>query len=213
MSIDKFKAAISGGIARTNRYEVRIPFPRDTSSEFVSLMCDATNLPGLNIATTPSKMFGEIREVPYERMFDPIQLSFYVDAKFNIRSAFERWMHLIVNQNKRTFNYYDNYVRDVEILVYNVDEKQAPYTVTLYEAYPKTMSAVQLSADSREVMKLQVTMQYRYWKSNISGSTVPLAQLDRNPPPQDPQSTSTNSGFDGRTLMEIEYGIKPDGTT
>jgi hypothetical protein len=48
--------------------------------------------------------------------------------------------------------------------VYDADEKQR-YIVTLYECYPKSIGAVQLDYSSKEVMKLQVSMNYKYWIS------------------------------------------------
>jgi hypothetical protein len=154
------------GLARTNRYEVSIPgFPTTGGggNRLVTLFCDAVNLPGLNISTQAQRFYGEAWEMPYERMFDPVTLSFYMDSNFELKDGFDRWMARIIDPTTRAIKYYDDYVQDIEIRVINVDER-FPYGLTLYEAYPKTINSIQLDAAGRDIMRMQVTMQYRYWK-------------------------------------------------
>ena len=196
MSLEAFIGEVRKGLSRTNRYEVNIPFPNTdaTSSKLVSLFCEATNLPGMNIATAAQRIFGEIRQVPYERMFDPVNLSFYVDGNMEVKAAFERWIHLIFNQNSRTINYYNNYIRDVNITVKNVEDKTS-YVLTLYEAYPKSIQTIQLSAESRDVMKIQVQLEYKYWTSSLSNSINTQSSYRPTVSSQDPNTINTGSGY------------------
>lgn len=196
MSLDAFIGEVRKGMSRTNRYEVNIPFPNTdtTGSKLVSLFCDATNLPGMNIATAPQKIFGEIRQIPYERMFDPVNLSFYVDGDMEVKAAFERWIHLIFNQTSRTINYYNNYVRNIDIVVKDVEDKTS-YTLTLYEAYPKSIQTIQLSAESKDIMKMQVQMEYKYWTSSLSVSTNTQSTYAPNVSNQDPNAVNTSTGY------------------
>lgn len=185
------------GLARTNRYEVRIPnFPSagQRNARLLSLFCDAVNLPGMNIATTPNRFYGDAYEMPYERMFDPVTLSFYMDSGLELKTGFDIWMARIINPETRELNYYKNYVQDIEIRVINVDESE-PYGLKLYEAYPKSINSIQLDATGREVMKLQVTMQYRYWMPMSSGAQA--TPLPANPFAgyrADPRNAVTGSG-------------------
>lgn len=165
----------SRGLARTNRYEVVITFPNSVGGgirAIANLFCDSVTLPGCNIATTPMRTFGEIREMPYERMYDSVTMSFYVDADMRIKKAFQGWMDLIHNPDTRTMGYYNDYTRPVQIYVTNVDDT-TPYMLTLFEAYPKTINSHQLDTASREVMKMTLTMQYKYWNSNVISVAVP----------------------------------------
>ena len=45
------------------------------------------------------------------------------------------------------------------------------YSVALYECYPKTIGSIQMDQASKDVMKLSVGMQYKYW------SVTPVAEL------------------------------------
>lgn len=187
------------GLARNNRYEVLIPLPF-TSNEGIRLtrlFCDAVNLPGLNVATAPSRIYGEVREMPYEFIYEPVQLSFYVDAGMEVKMAFERWMASIINPATRTINYYKDYTRDVQISAVTVDGNQ-PYAVTLFECYPKSISAIQMDAAGKDVMKLSVTLQYKYWNSAGDAQTSTYRQTYGEPVTnrQDPPQVFTGEGYE-----------------
>ena len=155
------------GLARTNRYDVVIPLPVITSndtSRVANLFCDAVSLPGMSVSTQPQRFYGEVREMPYERTFEPVTMSFYVDSGFEVKTAFDEWINLIVDPTTRAMGYYNDYVRPVEIFVRNVDDS-APYKITLHEAYPKSINTIQLDTASRDIMKVTLTMQYKYWTS------------------------------------------------
>ena len=162
------------GLARTNRYQLEIPFPSNTvdrdSSYITNLLCESVQIPGLNIATTPVRVFGEAREMPYEKTYEPITTTFYVDSTMKVKTAFDNWTSLIINPQTRTLGYYKDYIRDITIHVNTVDDMKA-MTIVVSEAYPKTVSAIQLDSNAKEIMKLSVTWQYKYWTSTNNNVT------------------------------------------
>lgn len=177
------------GMARTNRYSVILGSPisvkqAQTSSGYIPagtdmqgllLYCDQVQLPGVNYATIQNRTFGELREVPYDRMFETINMSFYVDNNMSVKAFFDQWMSSIQNPSSRTFNYYENYITDMIIQVEDLkDEKR--YEVKLFECYPKSVGSIQMDYASKEVMKVQVTMQYKYWISETSTPGVSNSQ-------------------------------------
>lgn len=201
------------GIARTNHYEVVIPFPsqNSTAQRLANLFCDTVTLPGLNIATTPSNIYGESREMPYNRNFEPVQMSFYVDSGLELKTQFDSWMENIVNPNTRAIGYYKDYIAPVHIYVKTIDG-QAPYMITLHEAYPKTVNSITLDTASRDIMKMSITLQYKFWTyisipMQSSSSQVRLANRLQMVPSlgggfplpgsssQDPSQVNTGFGF------------------
>lgn len=179
-SLNDFIATTKLGLARSNRYTVSIATPKSIKDEIqstgvnlqtVHLFCDQVQLPGLNVNTSQIKTFGEIREMPYEFNYDPIQMNFYVDKNMVVKSFFDKWIQSIQNGLSRTFNYYDEYIAPaITINVQDLNDDRR-YTVSIYEAYPKTISAVQMGYDQKDVMKLSVTMNYKYWlATNIPDS-------------------------------------------
>lgn len=166
----------SRGLAKTNRYQVNMAFPVTVSDpstpRIAELFCDSVNLPGMNIATMPSRFYGDPREMPYERSFDPVTMVFLIDSDMRIKNLFDRWMESIIRPTTRTINYYKNYITDINITVLKVNETDEPYKVQLFEAYPKTIGAIQMGNDSRDVMRLPVTFAYRNWTSTNNPNAV-----------------------------------------
>lgn len=164
----------SQGMARNNRFGVLIGVPQLLTRQGVNpsaivpemfLFCEAASLPGMNISTTQARTFGEYREMPYERLYDPVTLTFLNDAGMNIKNFWEQWTNSIQNPYTRNMEYYNDYTGQIDIFVYDTINA-ARYCVTLYEAYPKTLSQSDLNQSGREIIKTTVTIQYRYWRSS-----------------------------------------------
>ena len=172
------------GMARTNRYSVVMTPPVSVTGfsglREILLYCDAIQIPGINLSTTQNRTFGEFREVPYEKLYGDIQMSFYVDTNLYVKTYFDSWFNSIQNPDTRTFEYYNRYITDMEIQIEDL-QNSSVYMVTAYECYPKTISPIQMDYAGKDIMKMQVTMQYKYWRSESNGQTL-------TPKPQ--QSTS-----------------------
>jgi hypothetical protein len=158
------------GMARTNRFRVILTPPSKLPQlgveglKNILLFCDQVQIPGLNLATIQNRTYGEFREVPYEKLYGDIQMSFYVDNNLTVKGLFDDWMNLIQSPGSRNFEYYDNYTSSMQIEVLDTNDRLRHRTY-IYEAYPKTISPIQMDYASKDVMKLQVNMQYKYWKS------------------------------------------------
>ena len=185
-SLNDFISKTKLGLARTNRYTISIATPISIKEEVqstgvnlqtVHMFCDQVQLPGLNVNTSQIKTFGEIREMPYEFNYDPLQMNFYVDKNMVVKSFFDKWIQSIQNGTYRTFNYYDQYISpSITISVQDLNDDRR-YAVSIYEAYPKTISAVQMGYDQKDVMKLSVSMNYKYWlATNIPDSKEVAAE-------------------------------------
>jgi hypothetical protein len=176
----------SGGIARTNRYAVLFTPPSGVSPaslQKIMLFCDQIQLPGSNYSTIQNRVFGEFREVPYERIYDNITMSFYVDTEMKVKELFDNWQNVIANPETRTYNYYNNYITNMVIEVQDLNDNTR-YAVTLWECYPKTVSSIQLDYNSKDIMKLSIGMQYKYWTAEpvsplSDGEKVPTTWYDK----------------------------------
>lgn len=193
-SINNFISRIKeDSLARDNRFEVLITPPRIlsmTNKEFEKMLfyCQSVSLPGINYLSQPVFSFGESREVVYNRSFDPVELEFVLDQDMQIKWFFDRWSENIIDPTTRMTNYYNDYVATVDIsqLDFSSDEK-VKYTVRLHEAFVKNVQPIQYSAGSKEVTKLRVSLQYKFW-------TVTYAPIVNNQTNLDvPNSASTES--------------------
>lgn len=168
-SLNEFIGSVkSEGLMRNNRFSVFFNIPSAISSikdlRKVMLYCDSAALPSVTVETTQARTFGEFREMPYNRLFDNVQLSFYVDNSMQVKLLFDSWINSIQDPVTRNFNYYNNYITDMTIDVFDISDKSR-YQVTLYQAYPKSISAITLDYANKDIMKLQVSMNYKYWIS------------------------------------------------
>jgi hypothetical protein len=156
-----------GALARNNRYAVFFDSPIVADPFLIRktiLFCDQVQIPGINLSTVQNRTFGEFRETPYEKLFDTMNMSFYVDSDMQVKLLFDNWMASIQDPITRTFSYYDQYTTDITIQVQDINDR-SKYQLTLYECYPKTVGSIQLDYANKEVMKLTINMQYKYWIS------------------------------------------------
>jgi hypothetical protein len=164
------------GIAKTNRYKISFTKPKilNQNNELqrkLEMFCCQTQLPGVNISTFQSRTFGETREIPYERLFDNVNFTFYVDRKMLIKTFFDSWINGIQDSRTRAFNFYKDYITDIKIQVLD-NEDNIMYGVTLYECYPKTLAPISLGYDQKDAMQIQVSMNYKYWEASSYTNTV-----------------------------------------
>jgi len=177
-TIDQFIATVkTQGMMRSNRYTVQFGDVVNDPDNLRQIMmyCADVQLPGVSMSTAQLRTYGELREVPYEKLFGDINLTFYVDNNMNVKNYFDRWMGLIQDPYTRAFNYYVNYISQMIITVEDYSNN-AQYDINLYECYPKSIGQIQMGYDQKDVMKLQVTMQYKYWTSTSYSATMDLSQ-------------------------------------
>tara|TARA_R100000008_G_C3549835_1_gene149731 strand:- start:144 stop:857 length:714 start_codon:yes stop_codon:yes gene_type:complete len=70
-------------------------------TEDLSILCNATNLPGSRFSTTENAQdyYGVNQKFAYRRDFDNLTLNFYVDNQYDIINFFEEWMDYIGSPN------------------------------------------------------------------------------------------------------------------
>jgi hypothetical protein len=175
-----------GALARNNRYAVLFTTPEKINPadlRTVLLFCDQIQLPGVNYSTVQNRTFGEFRETPYEKLYDNLSMSFYVDNEMKVKSLFDDWIGIIQDPEKRTFSYYNDYTSKMTIEVQDL-QNNTRYEMTLWECYPKNIGSIQMDYANKEYMKMQVTMQYKYWTSTpvstlANGQKIPTNFIDK----------------------------------
>ena len=209
----------STGLAKTNRYRVTIATPSlmtgfMNSGRLITLFCESTSLPGQVIATTEHNVMGEHREFPYMKKYDNITLSFYIDNNFEVKGFFDNWLNSVSNTQNKITSYYKDYIAPTVLIeVLPMDSEVSAYSITLHEAYPKGISPIQLSADSRDIAKIGVSLNYKYYTTSHVASTKSMSSIGgtlsnqpmniTNDATQDLQSLITASGFK-ETLLEVK---------
>ena len=115
------------GVASMAHFSVLFNTPASFSSstdlQSLLLYCHSAPLPGLNINTTPNLSYGDNYEVPYEKMYGPAELSFYVDSDLQVKDYFDKWIQSISDPVTRNLRFYNDYTTDINIIVQNKNNK------------------------------------------------------------------------------------------
>jgi hypothetical protein len=179
VDIDSFKSGINsrGGLARSNRFKVTITSMGGSSApdnKAVELLCTAVTIPGRTVATQETQQHRETWKAPYTVIDDEVTMTFLLTNDFYARTLIEGWMMKVFNHQRYTVGYKNDYAGAVEITGVNSSSATQTYGVTLRNAYPTSMSAIEMSNDNENgYATMNVTFAYDYFDStDFSGGRV-----------------------------------------
>jgi len=160
------------GLAKQNRFEVHIYFPRSFSESIgigddnlISLFCEGATLPQQSIGVKQQKIYGPAYQRPVSVDYggEGIPMTFLLDANMNVKSVFDIWISKIVDPIQYFVYHPSSYVAQIKIMQLDEDDNIV-YTCVLEDAFPRNVSQLELSHSSQnQVHKLNVTFAYRRW--------------------------------------------------
>lgn len=166
-SVSGFVSRISDrGLARTNRFRVTFTTPTITgnSEDYrqISLNCESAELPGRDLTTTDTRIYGPTFKTPYMTNYNDISFTFLCDASLVEKRVFDEWMSAINPQNTFDFEYRESYVSKV-VIEQLTDDEIPTYGCELIEAYPIQVNSMPVSWGDDNYHRVTITMTYRYW--------------------------------------------------
>lgn len=111
------QASKSGGFAMQHQFVVVLPRVPNTivESRDINILCRQVNIPGRQM-TSLNRIIGvKGQEVSYGFVEDDVTMEFYVMNNWGIRSYFEEWQNLVLNQNTKYVGYVNDYGKNVRI--------------------------------------------------------------------------------------------------
>lgn len=171
MNIGEFKARV-GDLYRPSLFQVNIGFPAGVAGESarqVQVMCKGAQIPEDTVNAVDVFYMGRAIKVAGNRTFNDITLTFYADAEFNLRGAFERWMALmnthITNVGLTNHNLYKG-----DIIVTALDRAgKAGASYKIQGAFPTNISALDLDFSTTDsVGEFSITFAYDVWTNTKS---------------------------------------------
>jgi len=134
----------------------------------VQAFCSAISMPERTIEMKEVKHHGPAYKIAIDYKSADITATFYADKFLRERSYFELWQKAAFSNQSHNFNFYDNYVSDVNIFQLGQfasrnERDDVTYAVKLFDCYPKIISAVEYSYENNAVQTFQVTFGFRYW--------------------------------------------------
>jgi len=151
----------------------------------VNAFCSAINAPEREVITKEVKHNGPSRKYAYDFKSAPISATFYTGKSLIERTYFELWQQAGVSTKSYNYNYYDNYVSDINIFqlggAYGRNARDAvTYAIKLFECYPKIVGPLEYSYVENAIQTFTVTFEFRYWINYFidRGGQVTLGQSD-----------------------------------
>lgn len=140
--------------------------------KLLSMNCEKASLAASSLGTNPHRIYGPVREMPYEKIFSgDLALSFREDHVLSSRQFFTEWQSNIYNNETGNLNYYNDYIGDVEIMqdTSGPTEKNSSglplYGIRLKEVYPKNIHALELGYASKDSYHTQtVELAFKDWE-------------------------------------------------
>ena len=169
--LKNFRATFNklGGWARTNHFRVITLSPGGGDAVNMSTMCIQCTIPGISIETTDIREHGPMRTIPFSVSHEDITLVYRCTAKHPEYKYWHDWASKVVDHsgekaNHMKLGYYDDFTSSMRIEQLDTKFKTV-LTVEVYEAYPTSVSSIQLNTDERDsIEQLTVTIAHRGWK-------------------------------------------------
>tara|TARA_Y100000592_G_scaffold94926_1_gene160503 strand:- start:400 stop:1044 length:645 start_codon:yes stop_codon:yes gene_type:complete len=185
-SINEIKslAARKGGFAQSSQYLVKLPDIGFYNTRDLNILCKNVILPGRQILTSDRIIGVKQTKVAYGFALEALSMTFQVLNDYGVREYFELWQNKIVNNGNFNPSYKSSYARNMQILQLkkgiglDTDLEIGPFTLdidlfksanvvyecTLLNAFPTTMTEIQLSNEGG-LVELTVSFEYDNWKS------------------------------------------------
>ena len=141
---------------------------QNTNGRRVRAFCNAINMPDREIVMKEVKHNGPARNIAYDFKSGDVNATFFADKFLRERTYFELWQKSAFSTANFNYNYYNDYVTNLNIFqlgqyASRQERDDVTYGVQLIDAFPKTISAVDYSAEANTVQTFSVTFSFRYW--------------------------------------------------
>ena len=157
----------AGGIARGNHFEISFNAPmqdRSTSQTFINATCESFSFPGRAVQVEEVGRYNR----PIGVSTEDITITFILTNDFGIYKLFMNWIGMIVTTStgdkivgeaKSKIQYKDSYVADIELHHLNLNDAKN-YTIKLIDAYPTSVTDIELSSSNDDYLRMSVVMTY-----------------------------------------------------
>lgn len=106
--------------------------------------CRATEFPGVQFSTESTEINGHTFKYATNIERDVLSFAFQLTGDLFEKKILDEWKSLIVNETTRRVGYPDDYVVDIQIDALD-QQDVVMYSVTVVDAYPATIGAIQLN--------------------------------------------------------------------
>ena len=186
-TISNFKAALIGGGARPNLFEVELttlPAGISWDADNFRYICKAAQLPASTIAQIDVPFRGRIFKVAGDRTIDQWSVTIINDENFRIRNAMEQWVDLIAKLDNN-LGATDPTAYMTNAKVFQLGRGSSPNSTTnagdantvlkeyeFIDIFPTTVSPIDLSYDSSDTIE-EFTVDFQVNSFSLTGAGSP----------------------------------------
>ena len=186
-TISNFKAALIGGGARPNLFEVELttlPAGIVWDADNFRYMCKAATLPASNIANIDVPFRGRIFKVAGDRTFEPWTVTIINDENFKIRNAMEEWMDVMSKlENNIGATDPGAYMVNAKVFQLGRGSKKSSQDSSgtenavlkeyeFVDIWPSAVSTIDLSYDSSDAIE-EFTVDFQVQTFSLAGAGAP----------------------------------------
>jgi hypothetical protein len=164
--------AINSALGRGGEQDDYSKTSNSQLSRYLSLQCEAAELPGRTLQTADVKIYGPIFKVPYQTMYADTTLTFLSTNDFFERKLFDRWMEAIMPSDTNNLRFpkgeQTRYMTNIKIIQYDDFIKQI-YAVELLDAFPIGVAPQSLSWSEDGFHRLSIQFAYQKYRVLYDG--------------------------------------------
>jgi hypothetical protein len=154
--------------------------------EDMNILCSQAQLPGKRILTHERNVGAENQQVAYGYVVDQVSLTFYCMNDYGIVKYFDEWRDMTIQQIPGEAMYKKDYAKPIKIhqlrrplagktisagpIRLNLGlGGSSVYSVELLDAFPTTVSAIELTNELDGLVQLTVGISYTNWINTEGG--------------------------------------------
>jgi len=142
-------------------------------SRYLSLQCEAAELPGRTLQTADVKIYGPTFKVPYQSMYADMNLTFLCTNDFYERKLFDKWMEAIMPSDTNNLRFpkgeTSRYMCNIKVIQYDEFIKKI-FAVELLDAFPVGIAPQTLNWSDDNFHRLSVQFAYQKYRVTYDGS-------------------------------------------
>jgi hypothetical protein len=212
----EFLSSISQeGVAKTSHFRFTAGVKEDGNfpdiARLLSIRCETTELPGRQLVTNDSRVYGPSYKTTHSVVYQEITLSFVETSNFVIRSFFETWLNSIFSVGNNLLSYpnatrFDCFLTQYDVMFDDKDDEDTTKTGkstptgglrriaewTLKNSFPTAINQMPVSWSEDGIHRTTVTLAFEYyilWASHMPTPKSAEGNIS-NPFPVPPKGSS-----------------------
>lgn len=175
-------------VAKADKFDVVFALPQQLTGPFgpmqLALTCEASELPGIDITPIEYRHHAFIKRIPHHITYSPVTFTFYCTGQMLEKQFFDMWADFCIPKATGLVNYrLDNlgnpqYESSITINQYDQTGNRT-YFAQLEEAWPISVSALNLNWSDDSVHRVTVTMAYTKWLTAADGAVGASTPVQR----------------------------------